>query len=223
MKRYQKKFNEKSPKIVKDVLYGIHKYAKTFGIMIAENPMGEKIASSKNKEHNKEFHSLLSRGRYQFVKIKGSYGNMENPALIINIPLKELKYYGDQYVQESVIFGKINDYRDVSFKYWDRNNATSPLKKKDSINHIDVLKDPKDFYSAIKNWKFNIPFPVFEQALIYWYQNKIEHLSENSKQELIECVDKIVESDEKYTGTHFFKLRGHFNYIINKGNKNEKV
>ena len=35
--------------IVKAVLTGIHKYAKTFGIMTAENPMGIKLSHAENR------------------------------------------------------------------------------------------------------------------------------------------------------------------------------
>ena len=48
------RYNEKAPKIIKDVLTGIHKYAKTFGIMTTENPMGVKLSSTQNKERNKQ-------------------------------------------------------------------------------------------------------------------------------------------------------------------------
>ena len=212
LKRYERRFDEKAPKIVKHVLTGIHNYAKTFGIVTAENPMGKKISGAENKILNKELHNLLSRGRYQFVKIKGKYGNIENPVLILNISLNYLKDIGDMYNQESVIFGKINDYRDVTFEYWDRDSEGSPLKFKDSIDRIDVLSDPKDFYSRIKNWKFTIPFPVFQESLIEWY-GKVDMLSDSRKNELQEYTNIMFENMSTHTGHHIYRLRGKINSL----------
>lgn len=213
---YKSQFAEKKPKIAKHILTGIHEYAKTFGIMTAENPMGLKISSSENKKRNTDLWDYLKYGRYQFVKIKGKYGNIENPVIIINIPLKELLYLGDKYNQESIIYGTINDYRKVTFDYWERNSENSPMIKKDSIDRIDVLSDPKDFYSRIKNWKFTIPFPIFQESLLNWYEDKIQILNENEKENIKVFINKIIEpSNKEYTGHHYYSLRGNVNRIIN--------
>ncbi len=207
IKKYKSKFEEKAPRIVKHVLTGIYKYAKTFGIITAENPMGLKISRDENKRLNKEFHDLLSRGGYTFTKVKGKYGNIENPVLILNITLKDLKKFGDLYNQESVIYGEVNDYRDVTFEYWIRDNEKSPLKFKDSIDHIDVLQDPDDFYTRIKNWKFNIPFPIFQESLISWAE-KVSFLKEESKKLLADYVEDLIENEDIYTGHKMYNIRG---------------
>ena len=212
MKRY-KSLKEKAPKIVKDVLTGIHKYAKTFGIMTAENPMGVKISSSQNKERNKEFFEHLKRGRYQYVKIKGKYGNIENPVLIINIPLKELLFLGNEYKQESVIYGEIPEYQKIHFEYWERDNENSSLRKKDETNYFHTIQKAKDFYSSIKGWKFTIPFPIFQESIEKWY-TKIEGLDENDKEQIKEYITELVENNEKYTGHYYFRLRGRINSIL---------
>lgn len=223
MEKY-KRITEKSPKILKSVLYGIYEYAKTFGIMTAENPMGKKISREENHKRRLEFYDLLKNGRFQYVKLKGKYGNVEDPVLIINIPKKELLYYGNLYVQESVIYGEILEYNKVNFEYWKRDNENSPLKFLDSIDHIDLRKDAKDFYSWIKNFKFTIPFPIFKESLEIWYKNKILILNENEKSEIKTIINEIVENDEKKTGHHFYRLRGNFNRIVNlRKMQNEKI
>ena len=221
MKIYERQFSEKAPKIVKHVLTGIYEYAKIFGIMTAENPMGIKISSVENKKRNKEFKEFLKRGRYQAIQVKGKYGNMENPFLILNIPLKTLKDFGDKYEQESIIYGEIIDYKEVTFEYWERSSKNSPLVLLDIADHIDVLNDPEDFYTRIKNWKFNIPFSIFEEALMTWY-SKIKDLPNSDKKQLKEYIDIIVENNIKNTGHYFFNKRGKFNYIINKNKKQLK-
>lgn len=212
MKRYE----EKAPKIVKHVLNGIHNFAKTFGIITAENPMGIKLLPKENKDRNKELFEHLKHGRYQFVKIKGKYGNVENPVLIINIPLIELKELADIYKQESVIYGEILGYKKVNFEYWGRISETTPLKKLDSVDYIKSINSAKDFYSSIKNWKFTIPFPIFQEAIEVWYIEKISLLSEDKKETIKEYIQKIVENDPTYTKHHFYKIRGNINLIINK-------
>ena len=223
MKRYEKKFSEKVPKNVKHILYGIHEYAKTFGIITAENPMGKKLSHKENMQRNRKFYELLKRGRYQYLKIQGKYGNKEDPVLIINIPEKELLYYGDKYEQESVIYGEVLDYREVRFEYWEREAPNSPLIKKDEIDKIDILNNPDDFYSWTRGWKFTIPFSVFQESLTEWYSQKIQILSEERKKEIKSYINRIVERDESFTGTHFYRLRGEVNRIINEQKREMKL
>ncbi len=215
MRTYKQKLKEKAPKIVKSVLTGIYPHAQTFGIMTAENPMGVLQKREKNKKLNRNFREELKRGYYQFVPIKGKFGYVENPSLIINIPLKILLHYGNLYNQESVIYGTIEKYGKVKFEYWERKSINQPLVKKDEVDYFNTIDNPDDFYSYIKNWKFSIPFPIFQEHIEQWYKSKIEILNEEKKKEILDVINQIVENDESYTGKHFYKLRGNFNYIVN--------
>ena len=221
MKKY-KRLQEKPAKNLKQILTGIHPYAYSFGIMTAENPMGKKLSSSNNKKLNDDFWDYLQKGRYQYIKIQGKYGNVEHPALIINIPLKTLLYLGNKYNQESVIWGDIKGIENVVFEYWERNSENEPLKKKDTETYFVNETNAGDFYTHIKNWKFNIPFPVFQEVLEIWYHDKIEILNEESKKEIKKVILKIVENNEAYTEHHFYRLRGDFNYIVNMAKGLEK-
>lgn len=220
LKKYSRlNIEEKAPRIVKHTILGLYKYAKTFGLMTAQNPMGIKADARENNEAQKEFWGLLKRGGYHFIKVVGQYGNVENPVLILNIPRKELIKFGDMFNQESVIFGTIEDYRKVTFEYWGRAGEGKPLKLLDLHDKVDVLNNPKDFYTRIKNWKFSIPFSIFQEAMIKWYDASIGKLSESGKEKALDLIEEIVEHDERYTYSHFYKKRVELNSLI----KSERV
>jgi len=156
MKTYKEFINESSLSQLKNIMLGNRKNVKTFGIITAENPNGISKDSLWNKKANKELSDILKSKSYGFRKIKGKFGNIENPFFIINITLSDLKKYANfnNKTQESFIFGKIENNL-PTFEYWELDNDTY-IKTRTS--HIFLDSERNDLYTEYKGGKFIIPF-----------------------------------------------------------------
>jgi hypothetical protein len=143
---------------VRRMMLGDIEGVDTLGILTAENPMGNKLKPSENNERQALLMNDLRSLNLGFIKIKGMYYTPENSLIIPNISKNMLIELSNKYEQESVIFGEKmykNNFAYMRFYYIEggqvKNVRNISLSDKSIQNKID-------FYSAIKNRKFLIPF-----------------------------------------------------------------
>jgi len=154
-----KKLNESGYARMIRTLRGLVPTIRTMGIITAENPYGKDGTPEYNKEMNEKLKKRLRDLNLGFVKIKGKYGGNENSLFVPNITKDELLSLGNEFNQESVIFGEKfeNNNKDgvrFSMIYSDHRSG-------EVIGQRDVfvgMDDADDFYSEIKGRKFQIPF-----------------------------------------------------------------
>ncbi len=143
---------------VRQMLMGVLK-VQTIGFITAENPHGQPLGSEENRQKNYSLWSNLRGANYGPIQIQGAYnGNMEYPFMVQNIAKEELIKLGEQYAQESVIFGKRfvdkNGNPFFQFEFIKRGQTVS-------TRFITVSGAPiadRNTYSAVKGRKFVIPF-----------------------------------------------------------------
>lgn len=207
---------------LKRVMNGIEKGVISFGIVTSENPMGEKISAYENKQRQAELKEWLNNGIYQYIFVKGKYGNLENPFVILNINKDELLFLGTKFTQESVIFAR-NYFDYVEFQYWEQTDRKGNFTLRDTADHY-VNLDRDDFYTYKKTWKFNIPFSIFEQIQEH-FENNFSDFKKEIRDQIYNVNQEIVLSENK-TMSHFYKQRGEINYYkklqkMNLVNKNQ--
>lgn len=181
---------------VKRALFGDYRHKiKTFGIMTAENPMGNELTPEENNKRTEELKNYCSKIHCQYIPIKGyfdvggtkvsdkNYGDNkygksnrrpEHSFLIINITLNELKYLCDKFEQLSFFFGE---------NYW----GINPNNEVDS----DTINSTDRHTSS---------------ALSYYEKKNI-----NSEYKLIETSRKIENAKDF---DNFFSRHGNFDYSI---------
>lgn len=138
---------------------------KTFLIITAENPMGDKGGNRQNRNANTSLVDYLQRGNYAWQPVRGKYGNTENSKIIFNITLGEAKRLGLQFAQESFIYGKKNNGVTRFELYVMNENGNDYDFVEAQDKYINIGDEEKDFYTAIDNkHKFNIPFEYFNEA-----------------------------------------------------------
>jgi len=151
------------------IMGGLVPSVKTFAIITWENPKGKESPAEYNKQKNKELQELLGRGSYGYIKIKGKYGNYENPFFIMNITRSAAIDLGKEGDQDSVIFGAVNAPEDITFELAYMDGRPS------EVRHVwtKLDKGTKDYYSEYKGRKFVIPF--FDSAFsdVKFKQGKI--------------------------------------------------
>lgn len=196
---------------LKRVMNGVEKGVLSFGIITAENPMGEKLSNQENKQRQAKLKEWLNNGLYQYIFVKGKYGNLENPFVVLNINKDELLFLGTKFVQESVIFAK-NYFDYIDFQYWEQTDRKGNFKLLDTADHY-VNLDRDDFYTYKKTWKFNIPFSIFEKVQ-ECFENNFSDFKKEIKDKIYSVHKEIVLSENK-TMSHFYRKRGKINYYKN--------
>ena len=162
------------------------------------------------------FKKYLKNGRDRYIRVNGKYRDAEKPFVVFNISIDEVKNIGNKYNQESFIYAVNKDVKqknkNVRFEYWQKNNR--PYKKLDEIDYFEFKDNDEDFFTRLKSWKFNIPFSIFENILVYNPYREI--LNEDVLNCVNEMIDKIHSGN--LTMTYKYKLRGYINACI-KTNK----
>lgn len=245
MKRYKRMTKEMAEKIrfsesgkarLLQILNGVVPNIWTFGIITAENPMGQPLSKNDNIILNKKLESYLRRGNFGFFKIIGKYGNVENPFLINNMNFKTLIKLGVTYQQESFIYAEKSFSKDnisyIVFSYYEQghtkdynNFKTGDGKfKKVSERYIyQSVEDADDFYSEYKGKKFIIPF-FDEKATGKLIGGKLSFESFDLKtNELRQLAEEINDMQKDYArrpikddGYSSWGLRGHINLKISE-------
>lgn len=166
---------KKDRRLVGNVLNGRKSNIKTFGIITAQNPNSTEATSSFNKKANKDLLKSLKDSGFIVMPVKGKFANnTEHSYIILNISLEQLLRYGYSYRQTSFIFAETGNPFTAYYYECEKpesipDKLTNPYVKKDSIDRIEEL-DADDNYSLIgKNFKFTIPFHIFDSI-----SNKIQ-------------------------------------------------
>jgi hypothetical protein len=131
----------------------------SIGIMTAENPEGQALSPEENNKRMDELKKGIRDAGFGFIKIRGRYGqNNENSIVIPNIDRKTLINMGKEFNQDSVIFANKEKYEQGAyFKFEFIKDDTAIDTKYASLSSPDI-QSREDFFSAIKNRKFVIPF-----------------------------------------------------------------
>lgn len=161
----------------KSILYGSKKNIYTFAIGTPENPMGKQYTAEENNKRRKVFEELLDKNRITYLKQTGSYGNTEKGYLIANINLDLCKYlFGKKkFDQESFIYGVVDptaDFRKVTFYYYEQDD-NGKFVLRDKEDKLSDKNDADDYFTKYKNFKFSIPFSIFE-SMLNDISNKLE-------------------------------------------------
>ena len=203
--REMEKFEEtrKSVKF-KKTLFGVKDNVFTFAIGTPENPMAQKKTDRENAEARKEFEDWLTAHKLSYYKATGKYGNEEISYLVPNINLEQCKYiFGkEKFNQESFIFGKIDDDKKIHYFYYEQSGngifnlvdeydeANATERGKGNVYHSLNQNDAEDFYTKYIDYKFSIPFSIFEKHLRDYseYLDERLHYNPNYKKELKRLV-----------------------------------
>lgn len=217
---YERILNENPQTRFKRVMHGDLPNVKSFAIITPENPMGKPLSKKENQKKIDEMKMYLKRGYFQYIRVNGQYGATEYPFVIFNINIKEAKYLGRNFDQESFIYAynkkKKKKNKNVVFEYWEKEAKQKQYKKKDNVDYFAYEDDAKDFFTKLKSWKFNIPFAIFESILNQKLYNKHKLNSEQINY-INEITDKIVNEDK--TGKHKYMQRRRIRACINTGQR----
>ena len=213
------KKTESASSIVKRSLGTDHKrFIRQWAILSAENPMGLSTDNMINKYRNKSLEEDFNRYMLKYIPLEGKFGNDEHSFLVVNPRLKDISFLASKYEQKSFIFGKYNYKQDIlDIYYYEVEDIPKALKEckdrfdnnkynKDYINyrlrfdkwtyvekdHTNIVKymaDAPDLYSRFKNYKFNIPFSIFQST-----ENKLVSSISNQKQ-LLENLELSLDED----------------------------
>lgn len=199
--------NENKSTKMKSVMVGSGDQGKkiqSFGLVTPENEMGNQLSPEENNKRLKSFKDVLKKGKHQYTKVQGSYGNKEKPFFIYNVNLSTMKRYGQMFNQESFIYGRREDDGFV-FEYYEKKLGKNSLYSKiDSTKKMNNESDAKDFFTRHKSFKFNIPFSIFECV-----EESHNELNETFDYIDDELYNKLVESEleDVKTGKHYWTKR----------------
>lgn len=191
---------------------GVNNKVKTFGIITAENPMGMKLTRRENQERNNALNSYLAERQFLYCRVKGKYGdNIEHPCMVYNVSVEDLKYIGKVFGQESFIYAEIvyeQGQPRVIFSFYEKDSSESEyrfIENKDVYVPID--KEAKDVFTAIgRNFKFNIPFDIFNEA-INKFNDLINERCKRYEQYRLMCDKLINESIQSKRTSRSRRLR----------------
>lgn len=148
-----------------NALQGKNKRVKTFAILTAENPMGDKTDPAENKELRERLINTLNQGRYFWYKVKGKYGNYENSIMVFNITEEAAVRLGRDFRQHGIIWCEKKNEGKMEYHLWERPDDKK-LVKVETKTVYDDLTDADDFYTKIsKGFKFSIPFDFYKESV----------------------------------------------------------
>lgn len=169
---------------------GANNDIRTIGIISPENPMGVALTSQENNKRVEKFKSYLQNNKIRFQKVKGRYNTNkqtqqkkqdEHSFLLFNVTVDELKFYGYSFDQESFIFGRFNDNsKKINFEYYQKEVGETPYQLLDKCDGFIRRDNADNFYTLLsKNFKFKIPFSIFE-SIVYNIHNRVEYRKNTS-------------------------------------------
>ena len=193
---------------------------KTFMIITGENPAtistpeNNKLYNQKLKDKIsfKSINSIESDIASSFLpyyKVKGKFsGNIEHSFIIYNCSHSDAEYLAKSCRQQSFIFGT-NDNGKLTFEMWaNKSKNDYHYKKVDEKDlYIDKSEAENDYTKICKDFKFSIPFDMFEVApeeMIETIENSIKS-NRFSEEKFNSYLDESL--DDKYTGKHRMYVR----------------
>lgn len=131
---------------------------RSFGIITAENPDGERQSGAENKNRQQDFAKQLKASRYVYIQVEGRYkDNKEHPYLIFNITRDVLRSFAKKYWQECYVYVELETDGTMStFECWEKekkgvypNAAKNPYVKTDEAVEWTKRNDATDIYTVI--------------------------------------------------------------------------
>lgn len=162
----------------KQHLFGTKRTIHSFVIGSPESPKGnnfdltKKWSDEENLSRRESFEEELENYKLHYFKVKGKFDDEENSYLIANVPLNFCFYLFKKYGQLSFIYGtfsKDDKGRDtLVYKYYEMpvGNNSDVYKLRDVETKVLNLKDADNYYTAFEDYKFTIPFSIFENAIV---------------------------------------------------------
>lgn len=193
---------------------------KTFAIFTGENPNTISTPEN-NKLYNQKLKDKISfkginsiesdiaSSFFPYYKVKGKFsGNIEHSFIIYNCSHFDAEYLAKSCRQQSFIFGT-NDNGKLTFEMWaNKSKNDYNYKKVDEKDlYIDRSDAENDYTKICKDFKFSIPFDVFEVApeeMVETIENSIKS-NRFSEETFNEYLDESL--NEKYTGKHRMYVR----------------
>lgn len=204
---------------------GANNMVKTFGIITGENPMGMKYGGQENEKRNGMLTSFLKSKQYLFYQVKGKYGNIEHPLMVYNVSLEDMKTIGHTFDQESFIYAEIDNEQGqphVTFSYYKKDfsetekiNGGKKIKPSDreyhfiekKDNYVQLDADAEDYFTAIgRNFKFSIPFDIFNEAIDN-YNNFVNERCDRYEKYKWLCEKRITESVQSERTEYYRRLK----------------
>lgn len=207
-------------------------------ILTAENPNGEKLSLANNKKSLSALKTTLKKGKIHYTQEIGQYFNKEAPLFIRNLDLNGAKHLSAVHLQQSFIYGRrpTPDSSGFVFEYWstpwvdkrdhDKGNVKATGRpgqyvKLDQSSIIENKQDAEDYFSRIGDWKFSIPFSIFdgEQGLDYEETESEDFVPiDIEKKEMLEKynrMNKRLAYNDRSTRNHWDRLAGiaQMNYL----------
>ena len=161
---------------------------KTMAIFTSENPNSQRDSSSNNKKSIKNLLSDLKTGGFKYVPAYGKFGfrreggvtkvNSEHSYVVFNISVANCVGLCKRYNQTSFIFCTLNDEGKIHSEYYEKTDDGNTYQLIDSEDNWNDKTGENDYYTVVgKNFKFAIPFSVFE----------------NVNNNILGCLDYIIE------------------------------
>ena len=144
---------------------------KGFGIMSAENPLGQQSSSFDNKRRMEQLKQSLRRQGKSFEEVQGRFfNNDENSLVISDVDIKQMASWASNkdWPQHSFIFGRKSkigddievDYYFVELKYDDSYEMAgyAITNQRTSFFKNGEIQQRTDMFSKAGGKKFYIPF-----------------------------------------------------------------
>lgn len=164
---------------------GTNSKVMTFGIITAENPMYQQRSSRENEERNIMLVNFFRSRQYIYFPVTGKFDANEHSFMVYNVTLDDMKIMGRTFDQESFIFAEIDRSEEIpkiKFSYYEKpysedmkiNKNGKKIKPKDRDYYLkdtsdiscNLDKSTENYFTAIgRNFKFVIPFSVFNEAI----------------------------------------------------------
>jgi hypothetical protein len=190
----------------KTILYGKDWLIKSFGIITPENPAGKEAPPDYNASVREEFEEYLKKMKYKFFRVKGKYGSEEKSYMVLNVNVEDLKFLANKYRQKAFIYAERYVASDgvpsMTYYYYEIVKKNRKFKKDyqydyQVLSSVSKVRDAiglKDFYTRLKSFQFNIPFPIFENILRRAYVYLWESFNGYNFDVLTESIDLSIKS-----------------------------
>lgn len=188
---------------------------KTMAIFTSENPNSQRDSGANNKKSIKNLLSDLKTGGFKYVPAYGKFGfrreggvtnvNSEHSYVVFNISVANCVGLCKRYNQTSFIFCTLNDDGKIHSDYYEKTDNGDTYQVTDSEDNWNDKTGENDYYTVIgKNFKFSIPFSIFESA----------------DQKICKRLDYIVENYNQKSREHLLNLAingcGQYAYLVRK-------
>ena len=175
---------------------GEHGYnaIKTIGVFTAENPDSKELSNKENRPSQKSLYHDLKRNGYVIKNVKGKFGSVEHPFMVLNIELDACKFLCGKYEQTSFVFHRLLDDGTLVSEYWEKNDKTKPydkekndyVKRDETTEWVD-MSAADDYYTVVgKSFKYQIPFPYLMECnriINEEFEKRIEYQNKRGLQE----------------------------------------